>query len=305
MKKMKEVVRKVPPLFYFLRFAHRKCQFFLYFKNLLIDPGTIRGEYYKKIKSTQIDKKSTLFVDRQKEIKEFFKLNNKDLLKYYLKYGFPITYKFKENLINFFEENTSEDEKLKKAYEKAALHYAIRLMLAYERYSMITPYLDYITKGLPINQMNVLDYGCGISDIGLLFASLGAKVTIAELDDKRLDFTTWRFTKRNLHPEVIRIADTSKYPTLEESKYDLIIATEVFEHVRDPFDLLKKFTIGIRPGGFLFDSMGGIFHRDEGGDHLEEAAEIGQSREYQGYYSTHYAQVFPAKHLTYLFKKTK
>jgi len=304
-QKIINATKEYPFLFRLSRFIHRKSLPFFYVKNLLLDPPEIKKNtyWYKKIKNLQLTN-LTLFLDRQREIKKYFKIDNFYLLKYFFKYGLPNTYKFKLNLIKFFT-NTGTAANLKRDYENASFHYSLRMMLSYERYSMITPYLTFIINSLkkPVNQINVIDYGCGIADIGLLLASLGAKLTLVDLYDKKFEFAIWRFKTRNLNPKTITIKNLAQTVSLQKSEYDLIIATEIFEHVRNPLNLLKKFTAALKPNGFLFDSMGGNFERKIEGDHLEEAIRIGQSSLYKNYYSDHYIRLFLNKRLNCLFKK--
>lgn len=276
----------------------------LFLKSSLFDPATIKNKWYKEIKKTQLDESKPIFLDRQSEIKEFFNVSNFYLLRHYLKYGFPNTNKFKEHYLQAFYGNT-EPNKLKKAYDSCSFDYALRLMLAYERYSMVTDYLDFMIKdsGKNLSEFEIMDYGCGVSDIGLLFSSFRAEVTICDLDNKSFDFTLWRFKKRGGNPKTIRVTDTELYPELPESKFDLIVATELFEHVRNPLELLKNFTKALKSGGYLFDSMGGNFERDDRPHHLKEAFEIGQSKEYTEFYGNHYIHLLPQKELRYLFKK--
>ncbi|MBU1118736.1 class I SAM-dependent methyltransferase [Patescibacteria group bacterium] len=155
----------------------------------------------------------------------------------------------------------------------------------------------------PFSRISMLDYGCGVSDIGLLFSSLGAHVTLCDLDNKRFDFVLKRFTRRGYNPDTVRVVDAEKIPLFPKNNFDIIIATEVFEHVRDPLALLTSLTLALKRNGFLFDSMGGKFERDDRPHHLKEAFKIGQSREYKEYYHSHYRQLLPEKQLKYLFKK--
>ena len=102
---------------------------------------------------------------------------------------------------------------------------------------------------------------------------------------------------------VIKISDTESYPELPKNFFDLIIATELFEHVRDPLQLLINFTNSLKSGGYLFDSMAGKFERDDRPHHLKEAFEIGQSKQYQNYYKSNFTQLSPGNGLRFLFKK--
>jgi len=298
-------IKKYPPLLHFVRFFYQLYSSFKFPIYILFDPESIRTKWYRKIKNMQLNKNKPLFLDRQSEIKEFFNINNLYLLKHYIKYGFPNTGRFKRHYLQAFKGRTNLN-KLKKAYDSVSFNYTLRLMLTYERYSMITGYLDFMVKnsGKNLGEFKVLDYGCGVSDIGLLFCSYTAMVTICDLDNKRFNFLVWRFKKRGFNPETIRVKDTEIYPKLPRLKFDLIIATELFEHVRNPLKLLKNFTESLKSGGYLFDSMGGNFERDSRPlDHLKEAFEIGQSKKYVDFYNKHYIHLFPKKELRYLFKK--
>lgn len=274
------------------------CPVYIFF-----EPLSIKNKWYKSIKRTQLDSRNPLFMDRQKEIKEYFNKSNLNLAVYYLKNGWPNSNRFKHYYIKSFEGKTGPD-KLKNAYDSIGFAYTLRLMLAYERYSMICDYLDCMISdsNKNLDQFDVLDYGCGVSDIGLLFSLFGSKVTIADLDNDRFNFVIWRFHRRGYNPQVIRISSTEIYPELPESKFDLIIATELFEHVRDPMKLLSNFTKSLKRGGYLFDSMGGRFERDDRPHHLNEAFKIGQSRRYREYYENNYLQLSP-NDLPYLFKR--
>ena len=101
----------------------------------------------------------------------------------------------------------------------------------------------------------------------------------------------------------IPIKEPSDIPILERSRYDLVIIIEVFEHVRDPFSLLKMLTVSLKKDGLLFDSMAGSFDRLVEGDHLAESIKIGNSKEYRSYFSAYYRQVL--KKGGYLFKKIR
>ena len=178
--------------FLFSAVSSRKFPFYLF-----IDPQQILNKYYHNVKMTQLNKTLPLFIDRQNEINEFFNLSIFSLLNIYRKYGLPGSEKFKKEYLRSFEGNVSPD-KLKKAYDNVELLYSIRLMMAYERYSFILEYLDFLETdyGKRFHDFSVLDYGCGVADISLLLASLGAHITVCDLHNKKLDFVMWRFKKR-------------------------------------------------------------------------------------------------------------
>jgi 2-polyprenyl-3-methyl-5-hydroxy-6-metoxy-1,4-benzoquinol methylase len=183
-------------------------------------------------------------------------------------------------------------------------------MLAFERYSMMSNYLDtlFVQHGKrkkSLDGWRVLDYGCGVSDIGILLALLGAQVTICDLADPKLSFAEWRYRRRKLNAEVIPIENPEESLSLNKDYYDLIVATEVFEHIPNPLQCLKALTGALRSEGLLFNSMGNGFDRNIGGDHLESAIIIGKSEEYQRYYQANYVPFGQSGGMSYLFRKTE
>lgn len=151
-----DVFRKNIFVFRVLRLIYRKLCFLGVPLYMYLDPLSIKNKWYNEIKQTQIKPRNPLFIDRQAEIEEFFKVSKYFLLTYYLKYGAPNTERFKENYIKAFTGNVGPNE-LKKAYDNVSFDYTLRLMLVYERYSLITGYLDFLVSdsGLDLNEFNI------------------------------------------------------------------------------------------------------------------------------------------------------
>ncbi len=278
-------------------------------KRMLIDQRHIRRSPWRRVlKETQRDGgRSPLFRDRLEEVRAFFGLGWVELLRHSIRHGFPNSERFKSHLDSFFPGRIGGGP-LQAAYREAAFFYSLRLMLAFERYSMLTGYLDVILshwreRGKSTADAEILDYGCGVADAGLLFARLGARVTLCDLDDRKLAFAAWRFRCRGLPLEVMPVADTEVPPEVTPGRYDLIIASEVFEHVRNPLLTLRALTVGLKDDGLLFDSMGGRFERDLTGDHLPEALAIGNSPDYKAYYRSQYEQLSPIPGRECLFRR--
>jgi 2-polyprenyl-3-methyl-5-hydroxy-6-metoxy-1,4-benzoquinol methylase len=86
-----------------------------------------------------------------------------------------------------------------------------------------------IINAIPFN--NVLDYGCGVSDVGLLLAQNGFDVTLADLELPKLEFAKKRFIWRGLDIKAIGINDTEKLAETDQ-KFDLIetLAESIADH---------------------------------------------------------------------------
>lgn len=266
----------------------------IYFaKNLLVDSNEQRSRrLYDEVKRLQINPNVPIFRDRLREVREFYDISIVGLIGYFLVYGAPNSRYFKYKLYNQFEGKTNA-EHLKSAYENTAFLYSLRLMLGYERYSDVESFIEHIGLWSKNTQSEILDYGCGVADIGLMLSHLGCNVTMADLDDKKLDFAKWRFVKRGFKPKVIRIANTEEFPELGDQLYDLIIASELLEHVRNPLKLLRNFTKALKINGYLYDTLGMRykFHQARG-SHLEEAKHVVESKEYYEYYRSHYMNLY-------------
>jgi len=91
-------------------------------------------------------------------------------------------------------------------------------------------WFQYLENHIPsIRDMNILDYGCGSALHSVTLVNNGCKhVTIADLPTR-----LFKIAQKMLQiPPVKTITITEKYPLME--KYDLIICTDVLEHVKDP-----------------------------------------------------------------------
>lgn len=230
----------------------------------------------------------SIYADRLAELEVFWHRSPAAMLLFFARHGWPFSERLRETLMAKFEGRTSP-EALFRAYSDAAFHYAVMLMLSMHRGQWLVPFLGDLEKRFPgWTGCRVLDYGCGASDMGAMLAMRGADVTLVDLGHRMLDFARWRYEARGLQCRAIPLADTEQAAKLESGAYDLVIATEVFEHVRDPLALLQALTAALRPGGLLFSSLGESFERDVGGDHLPEAMEVGNSAAYRAYFAQRY-----------------
>lgn len=113
-----------------------------FLKRLFLDQVHIRrSKWNSLIKKTQLNPAIPLFKDRERELVDFFGISHAKLRSLYVKKGFPNTRRFKSHLDGYFRGRV-DPGMLKTAYRDAAFFYCLRLMLAFERYSMISDYLD-------------------------------------------------------------------------------------------------------------------------------------------------------------------
>lgn len=93
---------------------------------------------------------------------------------------------------------------------------------------------------------SALDYGCGIGTGPIVLALAGLeKVVGADINKPCLDFLTRRKVRLGLDNLIVK----DLYGSSTRYKVDLMICTEVYEHVEDPVGLAHTLDKLLKPGG--------------------------------------------------------
>ena len=98
--------------------------------------------------------------------------------------------------------------------------------------------------------LNILDYGCahGHYSIPLAKELTNCQFFGMDVSERAVSaFNKWAKRDEMTNARAVRGID----PTIGSPGYDVILAGEVLEHVRDPWDLLAKFRAALNPGGLL------------------------------------------------------
>ena len=77
---------------------------------------------------------------------------------------------------------------------------------------------------------SVLEIGCGSAFMGLGFKSVGCDYTGIDVDSKSIEFAK----NKGINAHCIRMEDLQNAPSALSQNYDLIISSNVFEHLDDP-----------------------------------------------------------------------
>ena len=99
-------------------------------------------------------------------------------------------------------------------------------------------FVDWIVKK---NPKKIADFGGGFGGLGRMIGSACPNSSIEIIDEYP-------------HPAAIAIAERThnvRYKPKLTNKYDIIVATDVFEHIPDPLGLAKEIVKFIRKGGFF------------------------------------------------------
>ena len=105
-----------------------------------------------------------------------------------------------------------------------------------------------ILSGLILdNVKTVLDVGCGSGDLARILQAKGKVVSGADISQAALDVS-----KPYLHRSFCFDIQQDAWPIeLMEQKFDLVVASEVIEHIFMPADFLEKTKSLVTSGGYL------------------------------------------------------
>lgn len=235
-------------------------------RSMLNDPASLELTEERLASQTRRNPELSVEQDRLKEFAEFYGLSEEEAMQIE-----SITNK--QALEDAFN-SVETDSGLTRNYQDARLLYTARMQLAYTRFPVAYKLVQFINSFYPPNKrknVRVLDYGCGVGDYGLAFATQGYYLTLCDIEGGNLDFARWRFEQRKLPHDVIPATEQNLYPALKQQ--DIVLAGEVFEHVREPVTVLKNIHAALPKGGLLWYSGYPDYQREVGGDHLVEAAE--------------------------------
>src|SRR5512134_1214330 len=99
------------------------------------------------------------------------------------------------------------------------------------------------------SELSILEVACGVGGITLPLARLGARVRALDIDRADVDRLLER--ARELRFDNLNAAVEDAFTFQHGIRYDVIVASEVMEHVLDPDALLSNMVRHLEPGGLL------------------------------------------------------
>lgn len=160
-----------------------------------------------------------------------FKLNNI----YYRKLLLSEYYNLPIKIFNDIEKLTQENRRIK-CNEIKINGYFFRTLVDYNRYKQAFLIFRYINNEIEnFNKLNILDFGCMVSDYGYFFGKLGSNIRLCDIKN-HVDFAQWRLNRSFIKNEIFYAP--SNYNEVTKN-IDIAIFSEVLEHLFDPYDLLK------------------------------------------------------------------
>lgn len=88
------------------------------------------------------------------------------------------------------------------------------------------------SRGRRMDSLEILEVACDEGWITLPLATLGGRVTAFDINEKAIEILRAEIERRNIRNLAITVGDGN---TFDDGKtYDVVVASEVFEHVTDP-----------------------------------------------------------------------
>lgn len=202
-------------------------------------------------------------IDYDKELAEYFNVSIEEIQKRRKQYNFDIEWEKKnikdgkeankfyaETLANIFRQAQPREKRL--VLYRRILKYILATQMAREL-NLLYSENEYGGKLFsPYTKNKILDYGCGIGDIGLMLSMLGYDVDLLEIGNSEAEkFLRWRFEKRYLPCNFISYGQP-----LRGVSYDIVICIDVLEHHEKPREALMDMTDALKKNGYLFLQYG-------------------------------------------------
>ena len=108
-----------------------------------------------------------------------------------------------------------------------------------------------LTTGVKIRSTDtVIDAGCGDGEHSLFCAKQGAEVLFIDMDAEKLSAAEKKIQASPAHAFKAILSDCNPIP-LPDASGDVVICTEVLEHVQDPAQFLQELVRVAKPGAQL------------------------------------------------------
>ncbi len=105
------------------------------------------------------------------------------------------------------------------------------------------------SKNKSFEELEILEFGCGTGGITFPLASLGSQITALDIDPSVVSVILERIRKEELNNVIVVEADGHSFD--DNKSYDLVIASEVLEHVAKPREFLQRIKARVNKGSWF------------------------------------------------------
>ena len=104
----------------------------------------------------------------------------------------------KQNLINYLSMGNSITRKMVLS-ANGINPYIFRTLFDYNRFSEAAFVANVILNFSSLNNLNLLDYGCLVSDYGFLLGKLNCNIYLADINEEHLEFAKYRLAYNRIN----------------------------------------------------------------------------------------------------------
>lgn len=120
-------------------------------------------------------------------------------------------------------------------------------LYALRKYEIILDWLNEFAS------LKILNVGCGSGELSHLLTEKGHEVIGIDPNEQYIEIAQKQTRELNLKRCSFQVSSLENYPA--DELFDVVIATDVIEHIEDEQSALKKLVSLIKPNGFLVISV--------------------------------------------------
>jgi 2-polyprenyl-3-methyl-5-hydroxy-6-metoxy-1,4-benzoquinol methylase len=113
-------------------------------------------------------------------------------------------------------------------------------------------YIPYLQKVIKVENISVLEIGCGHGGNLLPFYERGCYVVGIDIDKSKIETAIFLFAREKIEPALFEFRIEDFYSTIDTRKYDLILVHDVIEHIRDKEVFMGKAKQMLADNGIIF-----------------------------------------------------
>lgn len=100
-----------------------------------------------------------------------------------------------------------------------------------------------------LTEIRILEVGCGEGNITVPLGSLNCKVKAIDINEKSVQITKEKLSRYHFDNVQVNIEDANQF--LSKEQFDVVIASEVIEHVPNPRDFVRNIIANLKPLGLF------------------------------------------------------
>jgi len=146
----------------------------------------------------------------------------------------------KDNILNFYIKNAGWEEQVSEPYQQ----------------NIIEEFLIFLSKKNKLNNWHVLDFGSGLGCNLNILKKFTDKIIACDISKKALDISRQKHKSKDISYILL---DGKRLP-FKEGGFDLVVATEVFEHLPNYKEIIKEIGKVVKKNGYFIISTPNYFN---------------------------------------------